>query len=80
MRNAVMLLPLYMLAELYDRKDRHEVSCGYAKSGERQLQRLLRDLDTLMAQDPSAFKNIEALKRDLQDVQARFNRVLAECD
>ncbi|MEP3890781.1 MAG: hypothetical protein ABJN69_09950 [Hellea sp.] len=80
MRNAVMLLPLNMLAQLYKRKGRSEVSCGYAQSGERHLKRLLRDLDSLMAQDPSAFKNIDSLKRDLKDVQAKFEPLLKRCD
>ena len=80
MRNAVMLLPLYMLAQLYDRKGRQDVSCGYALSGERQLHRLLRDTDSLMAQDPAAFKNIDKTKRGLQDFQAQFDEVLAQCD
>ena len=80
MRNAVMLLPLNMLAQLYKRKGRLEVSCGYAQSGERQLHILLKDLDSLMTQDPSAFKNIDNLKRDLKEVQAKFDPLLKRCD
>lgn len=79
MRNAVMLLPLYMLGELYNREGRQDISCGYALSGERQLHRLLRDTDSLMAQDPAAFKNIDKTKRGLQDFQAQFDEALARC-
>lgn len=80
MRNAVMLLPLYMLAELYNRDGRQDVSCGYALSGERQLHRLLRDLDRLLTKDPAAFKNIDKTQRGLQDFQARFDKALARCE
>lgn len=79
MRNAVMLLPLYVLAELYNHEDREDLSCGFAQSGDRQLNILLQDIDTLMARDPDAFKNIETTKSGLVDIGARFDKVLAQC-
>lgn len=80
MRNAVMFLPLYMLAELYERKGRQDVACGYAQSGKRQLHRLLIDVDALMAKDPLAFRNVDKTKRGLQEIEGRFDKVLSMCD
>lgn len=80
MRNAVILLPLHMLAQLYEREGRDDVSCGFAQSGERQLHKLLADIDRLMAKDPTAFKNIDKTKNGLKDVQDYFDKVLKNCD
>lgn len=80
MRNAVMLLPLYMLAELYEHEDRQDLSCGFAQSGKRQLDRLFRDIDTLMAKDSLAFKNIDETKHGLSDIGSRFDKVLQQCN
>ena len=79
MANAVEILPLYMLSQLYLRDGDALTACDYANSGEALIYEITESIGGLMKQDPGAFKNPDKTISELSGLREPFDEVLTGC-
>ncbi|MEZ5986111.1 MAG: hypothetical protein R3B94_09185 [Hyphomonas sp.] len=77
--NAVELLPLHMLAQLYLRDADKSTACEYARRGETQIVEISEQSRRLSEQDPEAFQSIDNTLLQLDGLKTQFSEVQAYC-
>lgn len=79
MLDAVELVPLYVLARLYELDNDYAQGCAFARMGQTHTANIVSDAARLTAEDPEAFRNLDQSLSELAMLGDNFTDILVGC-